>query len=109
MDTVYTYIDLLDSTGSTPPESIVSRTFYSDGHLKAVLFTFAPGQELSEHTASMPAIIQILKGRAQLTLGGDKKEAKEGAWIYMPARLPHSVVAEMELVMLLLMMPEVVG
>ncbi len=75
----------------------------ADDQLKAVLFGFAAGQELSEHTASSPAVIHILRGEAQLTLGGKVCEACEGAWVHMPAQLPHSVQAKTPLVMLLLL------
>ena len=43
-----------------PPDSIVSRTFYEADRLKAILFGFAPGQELSEHTLSQLAIAWTL-------------------------------------------------
>jgi quercetin dioxygenase-like cupin family protein len=33
---------------------------YNDDRLKAVAFGFAQGEELSEHTASMPAILHFL-------------------------------------------------
>jgi quercetin dioxygenase-like cupin family protein len=79
----------------------VSRTVYSDAQIKLVLFGFDAGQSLSEHTASQPAIIQILQGDAAITLGNDAKEASAGTWIHMPANLPHSVVAKTRLIMLL--------
>jgi quercetin dioxygenase-like cupin family protein len=83
------------------PESIVSRTVYSDAHIKVVLFGFDAGQSLSEHTASQPAIIQILQGEATITLTGDPKEAGAGTWLHMPPNVPHSVVAKTPLIMLL--------
>lgn len=100
----FTYLeDLLAQLPEVPPDSIVSRTFFTNQGIKAILFGFAPGQELSEHTSAQPAVIHILKGQAQLTLGGESFEAGEGAWAYMPPRLPHSVVASTPLSMLLLM------
>ncbi|HYO89095.1 MAG TPA: cupin domain-containing protein [Candidatus Limnocylindrales bacterium] len=83
------------------PDSIVSRTFYQDDLVKAILFGFAPGQELSEHTAAVPAAIQIVQGEATITLGSETHEAGPGAWAHMAARLPHSIVAKTEVVMLL--------
>lgn len=87
-----------------PPDSIVSRTFYSGEGLRGTLFGFAPGQELTEHTASHAAILHFLKGRARLVLGEQRAQAGPGSWAYMPAHLPHSVHAEEELVMLLLLL-----
>ncbi len=106
METVYTYLNLLDSGVSVPPDGILSRTIHDGASLRVVVFTFAAGQELSEHTAAMPAILQMVQGRARVTLGGDTREVEAGAWIEMPARLPHSVRAETPLVMVLLMLKE---
>jgi quercetin dioxygenase-like cupin family protein len=102
MDIPYLYIpDLLAQLPEIPADTIVSRTYHSDGQVKAILFGFAPGQELSEHTASRPAILHFLKGEAQLALGGEAQRASAGTWIYMQPRLAHSIKAETELVMLL--------
>ena len=45
-----------------PDKGILSRTLFSDDRLKAVAFSFAQGEELSEHTASMPAVLHFLHG-----------------------------------------------
>lgn len=87
-----------------PPDSIVSRTVFTGPGLKATVFGFAPGQELTEHSASHAAILHFLKGRARLVLGEQRAQAGPGSWAYMPAHLPHSVHAEEELVMLLLLL-----
>jgi quercetin dioxygenase-like cupin family protein len=87
-----------------PADSIISRTFYQDENTKAILFGFAEGQELSEHTASRPAILHFLKGRAAITLGEEEYEAEAGAWSHLPPNLPHSVKASTEVVMLLLLL-----
>lgn len=87
-----------------PSDSIISRTIYSDDQVKAVLFRFAQGQELSEHTASVPAILHILEGEARLLLGSDSHEAGAGTWAHMQANLPHSIHAKTPTTMLLLML-----
>lgn len=100
----YTYIsDLLAQTQEIPAGSILSRTIYSDSQLKAILFTFAEGQELSEHTSAQTAVLHFLQGEAHLTLGDDKLTAQAGTWVKMPPRLPHSIVARTPVTMLLLM------
>jgi len=101
----YHYLaDLNDLVSEIDPDSIVSRTFFSDDHLKGILFGFAAGQELSEHTASRPAVLQFLTGEARLVLGDDTLEARPGTWVHMPAHLPHSVLAQTEVTMLLLLL-----
>lgn len=93
--------DVLAQLPEIAPDSIVSRTFFSDQHIKVILFGFAAGQELSEHTASKPAILHFLQGSARLTLGSDETTAEPGAWVHMPSNLSHSVYAETPVVMLL--------
>jgi quercetin dioxygenase-like cupin family protein len=104
INTTYTLIDdlagLIDNIQS---ESIVSRTFYKNDRLKAILFGFDTGQELSEHTSSQAAIIQIIRGEATITLGDNRYEVDTGSWLHMPPRLKHSVYAKTPLIMLLLM------
>ena len=103
--TNYTFFNDLDQLITEFPEnSIISRTIFSDENLKAILFGFAAGQELSEHTASKPAILHFVKGEAKLTLGDKAMEAQSGSWVHMPPNLPHSVFAETDLVMLLLLL-----
>jgi quercetin dioxygenase-like cupin family protein len=97
-------IDLNEKLGPAPADSIVSRTLYGDEQVKAVLFSFAPGQELSEHTASTPAILHILQGEADLKLGGEARLAGPGTWVHMPARLPHALTARTPVIMLLLLL-----
>jgi len=75
----YNYIANLDAQiPEIPTDSILSRTFYQDEQLKAILFGFASGQELSEHTASVPAFIHILEGQAHLILGNDEMVNLDG-------------------------------
>jgi quercetin dioxygenase-like cupin family protein len=85
------------------PDSIVSRTLHSADGVKAVLFGFAAGQELSEHTASVPATLVFLQGEADLKLGEDRMVAQPGTWAHLPAHLPHSIKAKTPVIMLLLM------
>jgi quercetin dioxygenase-like cupin family protein len=82
----------------------LSRTLYQDERLKVVLFGFSAGQELSEHTASTPAVMHFLKGEADLTLDGEAVAAHAGTWIHMPPNLRHSIRASSPLVMLLLLL-----
>ena len=96
--------DLGKEMGDIPKDGILSRTIYSDNQVKAVLFGFDQGQELSEHTASMPAIINIVKGNARIKLGNEFFEARDGAWIRMEPGLNHSVYARTQLIMLLLIL-----
>jgi quercetin dioxygenase-like cupin family protein len=88
-----------------PPDGTLSRVLYQDERLRLVLFAFDTGQEFTEHTAAVPAVVQVLRGRLHLSLGGEETTADPGSWIHMPAQLPHSVRAQEPSVMLLTMLP----
>lgn len=107
MSAGYTHIADLAREVEIPRDAILTRTLYADEQVKVVLFAFDAGQELSEHTASTPAILHFLQGEARLTLGEDSMEARAGAWVHMPAQLPHSIQARTPVVMLLLLLKQV--
>jgi quercetin dioxygenase-like cupin family protein len=85
----------------TPADGIVSRAIYNDDAVRVVHFSFAPGQQLSDHTAPWPVTLEVIEGEAAITLGDDVVEARAGTWIRMPADTPHSVVAKTPLILLL--------
>lgn len=80
---------------------IVSRTILRTPNSRVVLFGFADGQELTEHTSTQHAVIQILSGECELSLAGKPHTVKAGDLIYMPPNLPHAVKASRQFSMLL--------
>ena len=80
---------------------IVSRTLLRTANSRIVLFGFAEGQELTEHTSTQHAVIQILSGECEFSLAGKPNLVKAGDLIYMPPNLPHAVKAITPLSMLL--------
>src|SRR3954463_6567838 len=100
----YTLLVDLAKEVQPPDKGILSRTLHNDDRLKAVIFGFGQGEELAEHTASMPAILHFLQGAATVTLGDDRHKATAGTWVHMPAGLKHSIQAKTPVVMLLLLL-----
>lgn len=100
-----TYDDLASELTVSEGQT-VSKSLYQDDKVKVVLFGFAANQELSEHTASVPAILHFLSGEASVTLGDKSIEARAGTFTHMPAHLPHSILARSETRMLLIMLKE---
>lgn len=88
-----------------PARGILSQTLSNEDGIELVLFAFAPGEQLSEHTSARPAIIHILAGEADLTVGMDPHRAAAGTWVRMPADTKHSVVARTAVVMALYLLP----
>jgi quercetin dioxygenase-like cupin family protein len=107
MTTPYTLLADLTQQVDTPADGTLSRTLYQDERLKVVLFSFSAGQELSEHTASTPAIMHFLTGDSDVSLGPDKVIANAGTWIHMPPQLPHSIRTKTAVVMLLSLLKNV--
>jgi quercetin dioxygenase-like cupin family protein len=99
----YTYFPSLEGEVQIPENGILSRTLYSDDHVKVVIFGFAPGQELSAHTAPMAASLYFVRGEAQLTLGEEVREVSEGCYVHMPPSLQHGILARKPVVLLLTM------
>ena len=101
----YTFIqNLVSNLPPIPADSILSRTLLQNEHMRVILFQFAAGQELSEHTASKPAVLHFVSGQADITLGEDRQTAETNTYVYMQPNLPHSIVAKTDVVMLLVML-----
>jgi len=84
-------------------DSIVSRTILDKSTGTITIFAFDKGQRLSEHTSPYDAVIQVLDGKAQVTINGRKNEIAAGQLIVMPANASHSVAAEVKFKMMLIM------
>ncbi|NLE38915.1 MAG: cupin domain-containing protein [Pirellulaceae bacterium] len=83
--------------------SVVSRTLVKKPTGTVTLFAFDAGQELSEHTAPFDAMVQVVDGTTELTIGGRPVVATAGQIIVMPAGVPHAVRAVERFKMLLTM------
>ncbi len=98
------YRDLL-AEAPIPARGILSQTLSKEAGVELVMFAFAAGEALSEHTAARPAIIHLLAGEADLTVGGDAFEGGPGTWVRMASGLRHSLVARTPVVMALYLLP----
>jgi quercetin dioxygenase-like cupin family protein len=83
--------------------SIVSKTLIDTKAGTMTLFSFDAGQGLSEHAAPYDAVVQIVDGEAEITIGGDAVHAREGTMVVMPANVPHALQAAKRFKMLLTM------
>ena len=84
-------------------DSIVSKTLIDTKAGTITLFAFDAGQGLSEHAAPYDAIVQIIDGDAEITIGGNAVHANEGNMVIMPANIPHALQAKNRFKMLLTM------
>jgi quercetin dioxygenase-like cupin family protein len=72
---------------------IVSKTVLKKQTGNISLFAFAKGEALSEHTAPFDALIQVVDGRGEITIGGNAYILEAGESIIMPANISHAVKA----------------
>ncbi len=107
--TDYAFLGDIRAEVTVPKDGILSRTVHSDDRITVTIFGFDAGQELTEHTSTKAAIIEILEGEAEVVLGGDAHEARAGAWIAMPPGLPHALRARTPVVMLLTLIGDEAG
>jgi quercetin dioxygenase-like cupin family protein len=96
--------DLL-AEAPVPARGILSQTLSNEDGIELVLFAFAAGEQLSEHTSARPAIMHILSGEADMTVGAEAIQAVAGTWARMPADTKHSLVARTPVVMALYLLP----
>ncbi|HEY7937595.1 MAG TPA: cupin domain-containing protein [Candidatus Limnocylindrales bacterium] len=95
----------LVAEAAIPARGILSQTLSNENGIELVLFAFASGEQLAEHTSARPAIIHILSGEGDLTVGVNALGAIPGTWVRMPADTKHSLVARTALVMALYLLP----
>ncbi|MDY3126660.1 MAG: cupin domain-containing protein [Corynebacterium sp.] len=98
------FIDNLAEQIEYAENSTVSKTLMRAEGVNVVLFSFDAGEELSEHTAAMPVIVQTLEGELEIT--GDNKTVilKPGGLVHFTTRLPHAVKALTKAKMVLYML-----
>ena len=87
--------------------AVVSKVLLKSPGGSVTAFAFAAGQELSEHTAPYDALVQLVEGHMKITVGGKPHEVEAGAFLVMPASIPHALVAIKPSKMILTMLRDV--
>ena len=67
------------------------------------LFAFDKDQGLTEHTTPFDALVQIIEGKAEITIGEVSNMVKSGEIILLPADVPHALFAREKYKMILTM------
>ncbi|ADU65030.1 Cupin 2 conserved barrel domain protein [Desulfurispirillum indicum S5] len=80
---------------------VVSRTLTQTPHVGLTLFAFDAGEGISTHSAPGDAMVQILDGSAEITIGETTVVVKTGEVVVMPADIPHGLKAKERFKMLL--------
>ena len=80
---------------------VVSRTLAQNDAVSITLFAFSKGEEIGTHCSEGDAMVLVLEGCGELTVGGVKHLCRAGESIVMPANVPHAVFAKEDFKMLL--------
>lgn len=83
--------------------AIVSKTIVEKETGTVTLFAFDKDQALSEHTAPFDALVQVIDGRAEISIAGVPHLVNEGEMLVMPAQQSHALKALTPFKMLLTM------
>lgn len=82
---------------------IVSRQIIKKPNGNLTLFGFDKGESLTEHTSPYEAVVNIIEGEMDITVGGDIYKVSTGEMIIMPPDIPHALLAKEKTKMLLIM------
>ena len=80
---------------------VVSRTLFATSTTRVVLFAFAAGQSLSEHSTPRDGLVQMLSGRCDFSVDGERHSLVAGDLLHLPPGAPHAVSAPERFSMLL--------
>jgi quercetin dioxygenase-like cupin family protein len=84
--------------------SVVSRIVTKTAGGSLTVFAFDEGQSLSEHTVPHAAVLHVLEGAANVTIGGTRHRVATGEVIGLPEDVPHAVDAPVRFKMALIML-----
>lgn len=85
------------------PGRVVSLTLVQNEALSLTLFAFGKGEGVSTHSAPGDALVHILDGKAEITIGDLTLTANAGEAVVMPADIPHGLEAVENFKMLLIL------
>ncbi|WP_165423271.1 cupin domain-containing protein [Ktedonosporobacter rubrisoli] len=75
-------------------------------NLSVILFAIDQGEAIGAHSAPGDALLQILDGAAEITIGKQTLTVKKGEAVVMPADVPHALAAKERFKMLLTFIKE---
>lgn len=70
---------------------VVSKTLIQNEGIGLTLFAFSKGEGISTHESRGDALVQVLDGKGEVTIDGEKYVLEAGQTIVMPANHPHAV------------------
>lgn len=72
---------------------VVSKTLVQNPNVSLTLFSFDKGEEISTHSSHGDAMVYVIDGLAEVTIGDKKYQLSSGETVVMPSEVPHAVYA----------------
>ena len=79
----------LPVTGS----ATTSRVVIANDIVRVVAFAFDTGEELTEHTSTMPVVVQVLRGALRFGVAGAEHDLAAGDVVYLAPNEVHALRA----------------
>jgi quercetin dioxygenase-like cupin family protein len=70
-----------------------SRSLVDNERVRVVAFAFDTGEQLTEHTATMPVVVQLITGSMRFDVAGAAHHLTAGDCVFLAANEPHSLEA----------------
>jgi len=84
-----------------PDAGVLNKVIWKNELCQYSLFCLAASTEISEHTSTRHATVQVMEGTGSLTLNGEKIALSPGVFIFMAANAPHALEAATNLAFVL--------
>ncbi|QBD84177.1 cupin domain-containing protein [Clostridium tetani] len=85
---------------------VISRTLSQGKGSSVTFFSFDKGEEISSHSSEGDAMVYVIDGETEITVGDEKFNVKKGETIVMPSGIPHALYATEKFKMLLIVIFE---
>ena len=82
-----------DNSIAYADKAVVSKHILKKQTGNISLFAFDKGEGLSEHTTPFDALVMVVDGKVDITIGGTTHLLETGDSIIMPANISHALTA----------------
>lgn len=70
-----------------------SRVVVDNDAVRVVVFSFDTGEQLTDHTATMPVVVQLTTGAMRFRVAGEEHELSPGDVVYLAPNEVHALEA----------------
>lgn len=86
-----------------PKEGVFSTVLAKSDTYNHTLMCLAKGTDIDTHTSTKNGVVYVVKGKGTFTLFDKEIKMEEDVFIFMPKNAPHSLKADEDLAILLLL------